>query len=131
MAGRQDGMIEIARSVADQTDALHHPARAVIVRYRISDDFRQAQGGKAEIQRGGGGLGGIAVAPMATTQAPGHFHRLALGGERHGLGRLVQPDIADERAAALHFHRPQTPAAGGQIIHDAQALSVALTAIQC
>ena len=63
-------MIEIISRSVGHSEALHDATRALISRNRQGDDLAQADLAKAVIERGFGGLGRVASAPIGARKTP-------------------------------------------------------------
>ena len=67
-------MIEVIFRRSRHAEALHDAARALVGANRHGDDFPQPELTKAIIERGSGGLGGVAMPPIGLGEPPSDLH---------------------------------------------------------
>ena len=105
MTLRHVGVLEISAEIAAHAEALHDPPGPHVDGGGEGDDFVKADGLEAVIEGSLRSLGGEAVPPLISRQAPADLDR---GREVRGKGGRPEADVPDEPSSVFPLHGPET-----------------------
>ena len=105
-------MVEVVGGIVGHAELLHDPAGLRVGDAGVGDELGEVEGVEAVAEGGGGGLGGVALAPEGAGDAPAEFDG---GGEVGLIADVVEAYGADELAGAGGFCGPEADAVFGLV----------------